>query len=252
MVDIGLFLVGIIVGGMNAIAGGGMLIGFPVLLAAGLPALVANATACIITLPGQISSAYGYRKYLRKVPPKYLYLLIPCMVGAAVGATLLRHTSYKRFAELVPGLILLAVALFAFQPVLKLQIHRHLRGRTKNAKPLVIIAVLLLPLAVYGGYFGAGFGFVMLALLSFTKLHDLHQINGLKNLGAVGIGTASLVTLFNSGLIDWRHGIVMAIGSLIGGYSGSRVAQRFSSHTIRIVVITIGFITAIYLGFRTY
>lgn len=252
MVDIGLFFVGIIVGGMNAIAGGGMLIGFPIMIAAGLPALVANATACIVTLPGQVGSAYGYRKYLRKVPAKYLWLLVPCVAGAAIGATLLRHTSYARFAELVPGLVLLAVALFAFQPVIKLQLHQHLHGRAKNAKPLVIIALLLFPLAIYGGYFGAGFGFVMLALLSFTKLHDLHQINGLKNVGAIGIGAASLVTLYSSGLIDWHHGLVMATGSLIGGYSGAHVAQRFSSHTIRIVVITIGFIAAIYLGFRTY
>src|SRR5438270_3938759 len=117
MVDIGLFLVGIVVGGMNAIAGGGMLIGFPIMILVGLPALVANATACVVTLPGQIGSAYGYRSYLRKVPAVYLWLLVPCAAGAAIGATLLRHTSYSRFAELVPGLILLAVALFAFQPL---------------------------------------------------------------------------------------------------------------------------------------
>lgn len=252
MVDVGLFFVGIVVGGMNAIAGGGMLVGFPVLLAAGLPAIVANATACVIILPGQISSAYGYRKYLRNISGKYLWLLFPCTIGAAIGATLLRHTSYARFAELVPGLVLLAVALFAFQPVIKHQLHRHLHGKAKNAKPLVIIAVLLLPLAVYGGYFGAGFGFVMLALLSFTKLHDLHQINGMKNLGAIGIGLASLLILYNSGLIDWRHGLIMAGGSLLGGFGGSHVAQRFSSHTIRVVVVAIGFATAIYLGFRTY
>lgn len=252
MTDVYLFFVGIIVGGMNAIAGGGMLVGFPVLLAVGLPALVANATACIITIPGQLSSAYGYRKYLRKVSPAYLWLLVPCTVGAGIGATLLRHTSYNRFAELIPGLILLAAALFAFQPYIRLQLHRHLHGRAKNAKPLVTIALLLFPLAVYGGYFGAGFGFVMLALLSFTKLRDLHQINGLKNLGAVGLAGAALAVLFNSGLIDWHHGLVMAAGSIVGGYSGANLAQRFSSHAIRIAVITIGFATAIYLGFRTY
>ena len=252
MLDIGLFFVGIVVGGMNAIAGGGMLVGFPLMIAAGLPALVANATACVVVLPGQVGSAWGYRKYLRKVPAKYLWLLVPCVAGAAIGANLLRHTSYSRFAELVPGLILLAVALFAFQPIIKIQLHRHLHGKVKNAKPLVIIAALLFPLAIYGGYFGAGFGFVMLALLSFTKLHDLHQINGMKNVGAIGIGIASLATLYSSGLIDWHHGLVMAAGSLLGGYSGARSAQRFSSHALRITVIAIGFGAAIYLGLRTY
>jgi uncharacterized membrane protein YfcA len=252
MIDFGLFVVGIVVGGMNAIAGGGMLIGFPILLAVGLPALVANATAAIITLPGQISSAYGYRKFLRKVPKSYLWLLVPCAAGAFMGATLLRNTSSKRFAELVPALILLAVVLFALQPFIKLQLHRHLHGKVKNLRPLLIIGISLFPLSIYGGYFGAGFGFVMLALLSFTKLHDLHQINGMKNLGAVAIAGTSVVTLYTSGLIDWHHGLVMAVGSLLGGYYGSRAAQKVSSHALRIVVIVIGIVTTIYLAFRTY
>lgn len=252
MLDIGLFFVGVIVGGMNAIAGGGMLVGFPVLLAAGLPALVANATAGIITLPGQISSAYGYRKFLRKVPASYLWLLVPCGTGAAIGATLLRNTSSKRFAELIPVLILLAVILFAFQPFIKLHLHRHLKGKVKNIRPLLIVGISLFPLSIYGGYFGAGFGFVMLALLSFTKLHDLHQINGMKNLGAIAIAGTSVVVLFTSGLIDWRHGLVMAAGSLFGGYYGSHVAQKVSSYALRFVVIAIGILTTVYLAFRTY
>lgn len=243
---------GIVVGGMNAIAGGGMLVGFPILLAAGLPALIANATASVVVLPGQISSAYGYRNYLRKLPRQYMWLLIPCAIGAAIGATLLRHTPNSRFEQLVPALILLAVALFVLQPFLKFHLHRHLHGKAKTFKPLLLVALILFPTAIYGGYFGAGFGFVMLALLSFTKLHDLHQINGMKNLMAVGIGAASIACLYSSGLIDWHHGLVMAAGSFLGGYYGSRAAQKVSTHTIRIVVIAIGLITTIYLALRTY
>lgn len=252
MVDIILFLVGIIVGGMNAIAGGGMLIGFPVLLAAGLSPLIANATANIVTLPGQASSAYGYRYYLRKVPPRYLLLLIPCAIGAGFGAILLRQTPSSKFNEIVPALILLAVALFAFQPIIKQNLHRHLHGKVKNAKPLVIVSFALLPLSIYGGYFGAGFGFVMLALLSFTKLHDLHQINGMKNLGAVAISSASIAVLLHTGLIEWRPGLFMAAGSTLGGYLGSRLAQKVSSHYLRIAVIIIGVVTTAYLALRTY
>src|SRR4051812_28877478 len=102
--DILLLFAGFIVGTMNAIAGGGMLVGFPVLLAYGLSALTANATGAVVVLPGQITSAFGYREYLRKTPRKYAWLLIPCVVGALIGAFALRHTPGDTFAEFVPWL----------------------------------------------------------------------------------------------------------------------------------------------------
>src|ERR1700733_6308668 len=104
MNDIILFGVGIAVGAMNAIAGGGMLIGFPVMLAVGLAPLTANATNYIVVLPGQLAAIIGYRSYLRKVPRSYLLLIIPCVIGGAIGSYSLKHTSAGRFADLVPGL----------------------------------------------------------------------------------------------------------------------------------------------------
>lgn len=252
LTDLLLFVTGVIVGTMNAIAGGGMLLGFPVLLAIGVPALVANATSNIIILPGQIASAYGYRSYLRKVPRVYLWLLPPCAVGAAVGALILRNTSSNSFEQLVPGLILFAVILFAFQPLLHFHVHKQLKTRQVDNRPLFIISLALLPLAVYGGYFGAGFGFVMLAFLGFTSLHDVHKMNALKNLAASTMAIVSIICLFSAHLIDWRHGLVMAVGTTIGGYYGSHLAQRIPSHTIRVVVITIGLITASYLFLKQY
>ncbi|MDL2341683.1 MAG: sulfite exporter TauE/SafE family protein [Patescibacteria group bacterium] len=252
LTDVLLLVVGIVVGTMNAIAGGGMLVGFPVLLAVGLPALVANATSNIIILPGQLASAYGYRKYLRQVPRVYLWLLPPCAVGAAFGALILRRTSSNNFEQLVPGLILFAVVLFAFQPLLHFHVHKQLKTKKVDNRPLLYIGLALLPLAVYGGYFGAGFGFVMLAFLGFTNLHDVHKMNALKNLAASTMAIVSIFCLFSARLIDWRHGLVMAAGTTIGGYCGSRLAQRIPSHTIRIVVITIGLITASYLFLRQY
>lgn len=252
MITILLFAVGIVTGAMNSIAGGGMLLGFPVLLAAGVPVLNANATTNIIVLPGQMASAFGYRKHLRKLPPQYLVLLVPCMIGAAIGAYVLKHTSNEDFQHLVPGLILLAVLLFAFQPYLHSRLHRHIRSRNKDGRTLALICLALLPLSVYGGYFGAGFGFIMLAFLGFTQLHIIHQINGLKNLVAVGIAIVSIAVLSGAHLIDWRHGLVMAAGNLIGGYAGALLAQKIPSHTIRVVVIAIGICTALYLAFRNY
>jgi len=250
--DILLFLTGSVVGAMNAIAGGGMLIGFPVLLAAGLPALTANVTANIVILPGSLSSAYGYRKYLRKLNPRYLLLILPCAIGAAGGAWILRNTDSRHFERLVPGLILFAVLLFAFQPYLHFHLQRHIRLRSKAIKPLGLIGLALLPVAIYGGYFGAGFGFIMLAFLGFTRLHDMHRINGLKNLASSTIALMSLLVLFTTHLIDWRVGLIMAVGCAAGGYFGARLSQKVSSHVLRIFVVIIGLCTAGYLVLRSY
>ena len=250
--DVVLFLVGILVGGMNSIAGGGILLGFPVMLAAGLPALSANITSNLVVLPGQIGAIIGYRKYLRKVPRKYLLLLIPCFVGAIIGALILQFSGPANFERLVPGLILFAVLLFAYQPFLHHQLHRHIHRKTKSRQTLFLIALATLPLAVYGGYFGAGFGFIMLAFLGFTKMHDIHQMNGLKNLAGLVIAGASLACLYSTHLINWHIGAVMAAGNLIGGYYGAVLAQKISSHVIRILVIVIGLVTTMYLFIHTH
>lgn len=255
MTELILFLTGIVVGSMNAIAGGGMLIGFPVLLAFGVSPLAANATSNIIVLPGQLSSAFGYRKYLMRIPPAYLLLAIPCLLGAGIGAFILRNTSAGNFEKLVPGLIVFAVLLFAFQPFLHNHIHRHMHGPAKHRRrlrPLVLVAIATVPLSIYGGYFGPGFGFVMLALLGFTRLHEIHQMNALKNIMAVCICVASLSCLYSAHLIDWRHGLPMAAGNIVGGYAGATLAQKVSSHAIRVLVIAIGVVTAGYLVFRSY
>jgi uncharacterized membrane protein YfcA len=256
MHDVLLFLVGIVVGGMNAIAGGGMLIGFPILLAVGVPALVANVTTNIIVLPGSLSATYGYRRYLRRVRRQYLLLLLPTIIGAAIGATVLRHTSSTTFEQYVPGLILVAVVLFAAQPVLYSQLHHNLRGskQLKSSKRVLLITgLIVVPLAAYGGYFGAGFGFIMLAFLGFTRLHDhIHRMNALKNIMTICIASTSLACLYSSHLIDWRHGLVMGSGCLLGGYFGSVLTQKIPSQAIRIIVIFIGLGTATYLGLRRY
>lgn len=244
------FLTGLVVGGMNAIAGGGMLIGFPVLLALGIPPLTANATSPLIVLPGQFSSAVGYHEYLRRTPKKYLWLLVPCIIGTPIGAFMLRHTSNSRFEELAPWLILFAVVLFALQPVMHHHLHRHLKNRSRRVKPLLLIGLGLIPVTIYGGYFGAGLGFLMLAFLGFTAIHDAHQMNAMKNVAATVTCLLAIIVLAQGSFIDWRVGLTMAAGGFIGGYGGSRLAQRVSSHSLRFVVIGIGLITATYLAVR--
>jgi uncharacterized protein len=251
MHNIVFFFTGIIVGVMNAVAGGGMLIGFPTLVALGIPPLVANMTGGVISAPGQVASAWGYRQYLRRVPLKFAWLLVPLVIGAAVGATVLRRTSADGFATIVPWLVLFGVLLFAFQPYIHLHLQRHLHGK-KRTIPFVFVMVALLPMAFYGGYFGAGIGFMMLAFLSFAHLPDMHMINGMKNIGAMFIAGTTLACLFSSHLIDWRVGGIAAAGAIVGGYSGSRLSQRISSRWLRIVVVAAGFSAVIYLALQHY
>ncbi len=237
---------------MNAIAGGGMLIGFPVLIALGLPPLVANATGYIVAIPGQVTSIVGYRTYLKKVPRVYAWLLVPLLIGSTLGVLALRNTSPEDFAQMVPALVGFGVALFAFQPLMHFHLHRHLKGRAKTALPLVLLGIAMLPLGYYGGYFGVGYGFIMLAFLGFTNLHDAHVMNAMKNVSALCLSSVSVLLLTGSGLINWRTGLVMGAGSALGGYLGSKYAQKVSSHWLRIVIVAIGIAAVFYLARLEY
>ncbi len=232
------FIAGII----NSFAGGGIILLFPALLAAGLPPIAANATSNLSSWPGALSSAYGYRHYLNRLPRKYLLLLVPCFIGALVGSWLLTNTASPQFERLVPWLVLAAVLLFMFQPLL----HSHLAGNLQHHRnaPLIVIGLALLPMAVYGGYFGAGFGFIMLAFLGFTRLTALHLINGLKNLAGPTISLVCTVYFGLAGLIDWRYGVVLMLGSLAGGYVGSRIAQRLNPAWVHLAIVVLGLIVA--------
>ena len=238
-------------GAMNAVAGGGILIGFPVMLAMGISPLVANVTGHVIVLPGLISSVVGYRKPLKKVPRKYLWLLVPIAFGTLIGAIILSHTTSAQFAEIVPFLIFLSVLLFAYQPYLHHELHKHIHTKSTRVKPLVLIGLALIPVSIYGGYFGAGFGFIMLAFLGFTKLHAVHKMNGLKNLAGLTVSLVTAIFFLNSGLINWRVAFFMGIGTAIGGYYSAVLSQRVSTHAIRLIVITVGFCTAAYIGINS-
>jgi len=250
--DIVLLLTGFVVGAMNAIAGGGMLVGFPMMISLGTPALLANATTGVVTLPGQMASAWGYRRYLRKVPVRYALFIVPVFVGAFLGSTLLKHTSSAHFADIVPGLVLFGVVLFALQPYLHFHLHQHVKGKRRSWLPMVLLGLALVPLSFYGGYFGAGYGFMMLAFLGFTNLPDAHMMNGMKNIAATFVGLAAILCLWSTQLIQWRIGLIMAVGSVIGGYCGARGAQKVSGHWLRLGIICIGLGAVVYLALHDY
>lgn len=240
-----IFLIGVVVGTMNAIAGGGMLIGFPVLIALGISPLVANATGHVSASGGLVTSTITGREYLRKVPKRYMLLLLPMALSAAAGTFYLRNTSADQFEKLVPGLLLFGVALFAFQPLIHFHLHRHIRGHSSRLWPIILVGLALIPISFYGGYFGIGFGILMLAFLGFTSIHDAHMMNAIKNFAAAVVGIVSIAFLVGSDLIDWRVGLIMMAGTSIGGVLGTKLAKKLNSHWLRIVIVVIGIIAAL-------
>src|SRR5262249_26605235 len=246
-----LFGAAMMAGMINSVAGGGTLLTFPALVWAGRPEIIANATNAFALVPGTLSSAYGYRSEMLKAPRKFLYLLIPSVFGGGVGAVLLNRTPPATFAALVPFLILFATILFMIQET----VQRWLRSGEKahqeaNANWLVGAGFYQFLVAIYGGYFGAGIGILMLAVLGIMGLSDIHQMNGLKNIfGSVINGVAAVYFVF-AGLIDWQPAALMAAGSIVGGYGAAGIARRTGQKFVRRVVILIGFAMAVSLFFK--
>lgn len=236
-------IAGSIAGVINAVAGGGALILFPVLLSAGLSPITANASMNLIVQPGAISSAFGYRSHLKKLPIQYYLLLLPCFIGGFVGAIILVKTSNVQFEHIVPYFMAFALLLLLFQS----PIHGWMYNR-KNAAlkrrhhftVLVLICTMFFAISLYGGYFGAGFGIVVLAFLGLTKIGDIQQMNGLKNIAAVSIGVADSIYFIPHGLIDWKILPLFTIGNLIGGYFGATYSAKLHTKTLHIGIIVIG------------
>lgn len=245
---------GFLAGVINAIAGGGSLIIFPLLVSQGIPAIMANATTTFVVQPGTISSAYGYRKTLRTVPRRYLWLLLPAFFGSIGGAILLKRTSNVDFGHIVPFFILFAVGLMLLQS----RLHHWIFGKRGKALehryPVVvfcIVFVLFFLIGVYGGYFGAGYGIMALALLGLTKLKTIHQMNGLKNLIAISFGTAAMGYYVLNHLVNWSVLPLLICGNIVGGYVGATYSTKLPTKTVRTVVIGIGAVVCIFL-FKKY
>lgn len=233
----------------NAIAGGGTLLTFPALIGLGISPLVANATSTVALWPGSMSSMYGYRDALRDGRPWALAFAIPSMLGGALGAWLLVVTPERRFAALVPYLVLGATLVFLAQaPLLRLVAHRRPVATTIAPSAAFIVAQFFV--AIYGGYFGAAAGIVMLASLSLMGLTDIHMMNGLKNWGAICFNGVAVLFFVLSGLVNWPVAIVMSLGAAIGGWTGSRVAQRLPRERVRSLVGVIGLASAAWLFLR--
>jgi uncharacterized membrane protein YfcA len=224
---------------MNAVAGGGTLVTFPTLLFFGAPGIVANATSTLALVVGTGGSIYGYRRLVSSVRPWLMRFVPVSLAGGLLGSILLTRTSERMFSQLVPYLLLFATVLFLSQGLFRRWGLQH----PGKARPRAwVVAVLFqFAVAVYGGYFGAGIGILMLASLGFMGFEDLHQMNALKNVLGSLINLVAAVWFVGSGLIDWPKMAVMTGGAVVGYYLGAHYSQRFSQAQMRGLVAVVGF-----------
>ena len=239
----GLMLAAAAGGAINAVAGGGTLVTFPSLLFFGTGSKVANATSTLALVIGTSAGLYGYRRHLDAVKP-WLWWFVPIsLVGGLIGSALLTSTSNATFSRFVPFLILFATLLFLAQGPLRR--FAGLGGSdAKATKHHTVLGAIMFQLAVaiYGGYFGAGIGILMLASLGFIGLSHIHEMNTLKTILASLINLVAAVWFIFAGLIDWPRAGIMTAGALTGYYLGSHYAQRIPQARVRQIITFIGFI----------
>jgi uncharacterized membrane protein YfcA len=232
--------VGFIGGIWNAIAGGATLFTFPALMFVGLPPLVANATNYLGLLPSNAAALFAYKTELRQVGRRILPLMLVSGLGAMVGSLLLVNSNPKTFMNLVPFLILLAVLLFAFGD----QLRHHLLRIAGASRASWLASAFLFVSSIYGGYFGAGLGIILLAIAQIIGYSDFHQANSIKNLLATSFTLISIVIFGFGGLIDWNAAFIMMLSSSAGGYFGGRLAKRVNQTILRNAVVLFGLVLA--------
>ena len=238
-----------VAGAINSVAGGGSLVSFPTLIWLGVPSIPANATNTVALVPGALASVFGYRRELRGADTRVLALVVPSLAGGIIGAVLLYQTPADLFDRLVPFLILFATVLFMAQEPIQRRFNLT-AAHDARSHWLSWTMFFQLLVGIYGGYFGAGIGILMLAAFSLMGHTDIHQMNGLKNLlGAIINGIAAAYFIW-VGLVIWPDALVMAIGAVMGATFGTGVARRIGRTAVRRIVVVIGFAMALSLMFK--
>jgi len=238
-------------GTINAVAGGGTLLSFPALISIGLDPKIANATSTIALWPGLAGSLLGYRRELHAGRAFMVRLGLVSLAGGILGTFLLIKTPSATFARLVPFLILFATLLFTLQePVSRWMKSRSTPESDSGSRWWIPAVTIQFLAATYGAYFGAGNGILILAALGLLGISDIHVANGLKIFLAICLNVVAIIGFIFAGLIAWPPALVMAIGSVAGGYFGASVARRLNRTLVRGLVILIGFAIGILMLFR--
>ncbi|MHB0973400.1 MAG: sulfite exporter TauE/SafE family protein [Thiobacillus sp.] len=236
-------------GAANAIAGGGTFFTFPALLAAGVPPVAANASNSLAIWPGHALALLSYGEELGRQRAGLPRLMAAAVGGGAIGGWLMVHSTDRHFMQAVPWLLLFATLAFAFKRRM-LSFSRRLFSARHGKGPLAL--VLTFALGVYGGYFNAGLGIMLLATLTLSGIEDAHELNGVKNLLATGITTVSLILLVASGVIAWIPAGMTLLGAVFGGVLGGRLARRIPQSWLEGTVIGLGSLLTVAYAIKVY
>jgi uncharacterized protein len=248
-----LFLSAAIAGVINSIAGGGSFIAFPALIFTGVPPINSNAMCSVALFPGSMASIGGYRLELieeRKILP---LMILTSIIGGIAGAVIMLKTPPNTFMELVPYLLLIANLLFIFGPrITAFFKKRNIEKETNRFRLIIGTIILQLFIALYGGFFGAGMGIMMLAALALIGMNNIHKMNAFKVvLGSCINGIAALIFI-SAGVILWLQTCVMIVGAVIGGFWGAYYARKYDPAKVRIIVILIGSSMTLYFFAKVY
>ncbi|MBL8175410.1 MAG: sulfite exporter TauE/SafE family protein [Bryobacterales bacterium] len=237
-------------GAINAVAGGGTLLTFPALLAVVSP-IEANATSTMSLIPGSLGSGWGYRAELAQAKERLRLLWAPSFFGGILGALAVTRFPEKVFAAMVPWLLIAASTLLLLQKPLSkyIQAHPHEEPKGWTLWGIVFFQFLV---GIYGGYFGAGIGILMLSALSFMGIPDIHRMNGVKAVLGFLINGITAVIFVVEGVVVWKYALAMAVASTAGGYLGARGARRLRAEHVRALVVTIGFAVAGYSFWKRF
>lgn len=232
-------------GFVNAVAGGGTLLTFPALLYGGMSSITANATSTVAIVPGSVMSSWAYRQQLVNNRSRVWTLTLPSLLGGVAGAVLLFHTPEKAFRFVVPYLILLACGLLMLNEPIGRWISQRAAAHPK--KHAAALWCSQFAIAIYGGYFGAGIGILMLAAMAIFLPEDLQAANGMKNFFALLINGIAAVYFIVVGAAVLKVALLMALAAIVGGFIGAKTAQRMSPVILRSAVVVFGVIVAVHL-----
>lgn len=247
-----LFSVAVVAGALNSVAGGGSFLSFPALLLTGVPPIQANATNTAALWPGTVASASAYRNELRGENRRMLLpLILTGLTGAVLGATILLRTPQATFLHMIPYLLGGATLLFAASGRITRWVRErsaHMRNQTKLA--VIGAALIQLCIAIYIGFFGAGAGILMLAMLAIMGVESVHTMNAYKTVLASLCNGIALVPFFLAQAIWWPQALLMLVGAAFGGYYGAYYAQKMSPRHVRWMVIAIGASMSLYFFWK--
>jgi uncharacterized membrane protein YfcA len=239
-------------GAMNAVAGGGTLVTFPTLILTGTGAEIANATSTLALVLGTAGSMFGYREHVRAIKSWLARFALVSAVGGLIGAIILTHTKDSLFAKMVPFLILFATLLFMAQNAFRRFADSSGLATARGPRAIWAAMAFQFIVAIYGGFFGAGIGILMLASLGFLGMTNIHEMNALKTVLGALINAVATIWFIRAGLIDWQKAAIMTAGALVGYYMAARYAQRISQHRVRQLISAIGFTISGFMFYKQF